>query len=155
MTEPAPPTKAPTPSTTVVPSTAACGCDVTSGGLYHRGTEEAADPRWQDCHTTPASSWLATHADDGAAGADPFRPSGTPGERYVGVVSEVVRIELGVSILQGELIAQEAEAAGLRVQLLRNEHPETGAAFVLGTSALLVAAEHEAEVRELLAEHGY
>jgi hypothetical protein len=79
----------------------------------------------------------------------------TPGELYVGVVSDVVRIELGVSILEGELIAQEAAAAGLRVQLLRNEHPETGAAFALGTCALLVAAEHETEVRELLAEHGY
>ena len=44
-------------------------------------------------------------------------------------MSDVVRIELGVSILQGELIAQEAEAAGLRVELLRNEHPETGAAL--------------------------
>ena len=71
------------------------------------------------------------------------------------IVSDVVRIELGVSILQGELIAQEAKAAGLRVQLLRNEHAETGAAFALGTCALLVAAEHEAEVRELLAQHGY
>ena len=71
------------------------------------------------------------------------------------MVSDVVRIELGVSILKGELIAQEVEAAGLRVQLLRNEHPETGDAFALGTCALLVAAEHEAEVRELLAERGY
>ena len=87
--------------------------------------------------------------------APSIRRSGSPGEQYVGVVSDVIRIELGVSILQGELIAQEAEAAGLRVELLRNEHPETGAAFALGTCALLVAAEHEAEVRELLAEHGY
>jgi hypothetical protein len=70
-------------------------------------------------------------------------------------LSDVVRIELGVSILQGDLIAREAEAAGLRVQLLRNEHPETGAAFALGTCAPLVGAEHEPEVRELLAEHGY
>jgi hypothetical protein len=87
----------------------------------------------------------------------PFPVAGirASGERYVGAVSDVVRIELGVSILQGELIAQDAKAAGLRVQLLRNEHPETGAAFALGTCALLVAAEHEAEVRELLAEHGY
>ena len=77
------------------------------------------------------------------------------GERYVDVVGDVVRIELGVSILEGELIAQQAEAAGLRVQLLRNEHPETGAAFALGSCVLLVAGEHEAEVRELLAEHGY
>ena len=60
-----------------------------------------------------------------------------------------------MSILEAELIAQEAQAAGLRVQLIRNEHPETGAAFALGTAALLVAAEHEVEVRGLLAEHGY
>jgi hypothetical protein len=35
------------------------------------------------------------------------------------------------------------------------QRPETGAAFALGTCALLVAAEHEAKVRELLAEHDY
>jgi hypothetical protein len=70
-------------------------------------------------------------------------------------VSDVIRIELGVSILEGELIGQEAKAAGLRVELLRNEHPETGAAFALGTTALLVAGEDEADVRALLAEHGY
>ncbi len=43
--------------------------------------------------------------------------SRSSGGRYVGTVSDVVRIELGVSILQGELIAREAEAAGLRVRL--------------------------------------
>ena len=75
--------------------------------------------------------------------------------RYVGVVSDVVRIELGVSILEGELIAQEVVAGGLRVELVRNEYPETGAMFALGTCALLVAAEHEAELREFLATHGY
>jgi hypothetical protein len=76
-------------------------------------------------------------------------------ERYVGAVSGVVRIELGVSILQGQLIEQEAKASGLRVELVRNEHPETGAAFALGTCALLVAADDEAEVRDLLSAHGY
>ena len=70
-------------------------------------------------------------------------------------MSDIVRIELGGSILEGELIAQQAAAAGLRVELIRNEHPETGAAFALGSCALLVAAEHETELRELLAEHGY
>lgn len=70
-------------------------------------------------------------------------------------MADVVRIELGVSTWQGELIASEAEAAGLRVRLLRNEHPETGANFALGTCALLVTAEHEAQLRELLAEYGY
>jgi hypothetical protein len=91
----------------------------------------------------------------GAAELDWSAINRSSGERYVGVVTDVVRIELGVSILQGELIAAEAEAAGLRVQLLRNEHPETGAAFALGTCALLVAARDEADVRELIAEHGY
>ena len=69
-------------------------------------------------------------------------------------MSDVIRIELGASIFEGELIAQDLAAAGLRVQLLRNEHPETGAAFALGTCALLVAAEHEEEVREQLAARG-
>lgn len=70
-------------------------------------------------------------------------------------MGDVVRIELGMSTLQGELLAREAEAAGLRVRLLRNEHPETGAIFALGTCALLVAADDEAQVRELLVEYGY
>ena len=93
--------------------------------------------------------------DNDASASVPEPAVGDARDRYVGVVNDVVRIELGMSILQGELIAQEAEAAGLRVQLLRNEHPETGTAFALGTCALLVAAKHEATVRELLAEHGY
>jgi hypothetical protein len=67
-------------------------------------------------------------------------------------VSDVVRIELGNSILEAELIAQLATQAGLHVQLLRNEHPETGAAFALGTAALLVRSDEEAEVRQLLAD---
>lgn len=70
-------------------------------------------------------------------------------------MTDVVRIELGLSILQGELIVQEAAAAGLRVSLLRNEHPETGASFALGTCALLVAADDEDDLRQLLAESGY
>lgn len=81
--------------------------------------------------------------------------SGRPGDGTFGVVSDVVRIELGVSILQDELIAREAAAVGLRVQLLRNGHPEMGAGFALATCALLVAADHEVEVRQLIATHGY
>jgi len=67
-------------------------------------------------------------------------------------VSDVVRIELGQSILEAELIAQFATQAGLHVQLLRNEHPETGAAFALGTAALLVRSDEEADVRQLIAD---
>jgi hypothetical protein len=70
-------------------------------------------------------------------------------------MSDVVRIELGRSILEGELIAQAAAAEGLQVQLIRNEHPETGATFALGTCALLVRRDQEAQLRELLADHHY
>jgi hypothetical protein len=70
-------------------------------------------------------------------------------------MSDVVRIELGSSILQGEMIVQAATAAGIKVQLLRNEHPETGASFALGTCALLVSADDEDDLRQLLVESGF
>ena len=68
---------------------------------------------------------------------------------------DIVRIELGSSILQGEMIVQAATEAGIKVQLLRNEHPETGASFALGTCALLVSADDEEDLRQLLAESGF
>lgn len=70
-------------------------------------------------------------------------------------MSDVVRIEIGSSIFEGEMIVQEAKSAGLRAELLRNEHPETGGFIALGGCAVLVAAEHEAELRDLLATFGY
>ncbi|MGB3733543.1 MAG: hypothetical protein WA964_01205 [Ilumatobacter sp.] len=70
-------------------------------------------------------------------------------------MSDVVRIEVGSSIIEAELIIQEAQAAGLRAELLRNEHPETGGFVALGSCAMLVAAEHESDLRELLATYGY
>lgn len=73
----------------------------------------------------------------------------------VHVVSHVFRIGLGISILRkGRPITQEAAAAGLRVQLLRDEHPETGAASALLTCTVLVAAGHEPDMRKLPAAHG-
>ena len=74
---------------------------------------------------------------------------------YAHIMADVVRIELGASILEGERIVQEANAAGLQVQLLRNEHPETGASFALGSCALLVSAADETDLRHLLADFGY
>jgi len=70
-------------------------------------------------------------------------------------MTEVVRIELGASILEAELIVGEANAVGLKVQLLRNEHPETGGLFALGNCALLVAETDESDLRELLASYGF
>jgi hypothetical protein len=73
----------------------------------------------------------------------------------LGKVNDVVRVELGSSILEGEMIGQAAAAAGLKVELMRNEHPETGALVALGRCALLVAADDEAALRRMLADFGY
>ncbi len=70
-------------------------------------------------------------------------------------MADVVRIELGTSILEADLIVQEATAAGLNVQLLRNDNPETGASFALGSCAVLVAGTDESDMRKLLAESGF
>jgi hypothetical protein len=43
----------------------------------------------------------------------------------------------------------------LQVQLLRNEHPETGSLIALGTCVLLVSRQDEADLRQLLADFGY
>ena len=70
-------------------------------------------------------------------------------------MTDVVRIELGGSIFQAELIHQKAVSEGLRVELLRNEHPETGGSFALGQCALLVHADDEPTVREILDDFGF
>jgi len=70
-------------------------------------------------------------------------------------MTEVVRIELGASILEAELIVGYATTAGLKVQLIRNEHPETGGSFALGNCALLVTETDESDLRELLATYGF
>ncbi len=82
-------------------------------------------------------------------------PFARPIAPYSEHMSDVVRIDLGASIIESERIAQEARAAGLRVELLRNEHPETGGNIALGNCALLVTADHEADLRDLLATFGY
>jgi hypothetical protein len=69
-------------------------------------------------------------------------------------MSEVVRIELGNSLFDAEVIAGALEAEGYRVELVRNEHPETGGFFALGNSALLAFADDEPAIRAWLEEHG-
>jgi hypothetical protein len=68
-------------------------------------------------------------------------------------VSEIVRIELGGTLIDAELVTQSLRSRGIKVELIRNEHPETGGFFALGSSALLVFADDEAQVRALLEEH--
>lgn len=70
-------------------------------------------------------------------------------------MDDIVRIDLGNSIVEGEMIAQTATSAGFSVRLLHNSHPETGGLVALGTCALLVRRDEEAEVREILADFGY
>jgi len=70
-------------------------------------------------------------------------------------MTEVVRIDLGASILEAEVIVGQATTAGLKVQRIRNEHPETGGVFALGNCALLVTESDESDLRELLASHGF
>ncbi|MCP3882623.1 MAG: hypothetical protein GY701_30135 [Sulfitobacter sp.] len=68
---------------------------------------------------------------------------------------DVVRLELGSSILEAELIVQALAEEGITVELLRNEHPGTGAAMALVGCALLVRAEDEPALRTRMAELGY
>jgi hypothetical protein len=68
----------------------------------------------------------------------------------LGVVSDVVRLDLGDDIFKAQLIAAACEADGSRVQLIRNEHPETGAFHALQPSYLLVAADDVARVQEII-----
>lgn len=70
-------------------------------------------------------------------------------------MADIVQIELGSSIVEGELMVQTAVGRGLRVELLRNEHPETGGFFALGNCSMLVHADDEMALREVLGEFGY
>ena len=81
-------------------------------------------------------------------------PAGTvpPGTRQR---REVTQIDLGVSIVEAQVIEQRLRAQGFTVSLLRNEHPETGAFSALGRAALLVLEDEESAVREELAGTGY
>ncbi|MDY7105571.1 MAG: hypothetical protein S0880_30670 [Actinomycetota bacterium] len=70
-------------------------------------------------------------------------------------MSDIVRIDLGASIFEAEILVRSLESDGFTVQLLRNEHPETGGVLALGSSALLVRAAEEEQVRARIAEAGY
>ncbi len=70
-------------------------------------------------------------------------------------MSDIVRLELGSSIPEAELIVQTLAAGGIFVELLRNEDPGLGAATALVGCALLVGADDESTVRSKTAELGY
>jgi hypothetical protein len=65
-------------------------------------------------------------------------------------VSEFVRLDVGDDIFRAELIAAACEAEGLRVQLIRNEHPQTGALRSVQPAFLIVAPEDVARAQEII-----
>jgi hypothetical protein len=65
-------------------------------------------------------------------------------------MSDVVQLDLGDDIFRAQLIFAACEAEGLRVRLIRNEHPETGALHALQPSYLLVAAEDAERAMEII-----
>jgi hypothetical protein len=56
---------------------------------------------------------------------------------------DVVQIELGSSIVEGQMIEHRLKAEGFKVSLLRHEDPHTGEFVALGRCDLLVASEEE------------
>ena len=70
-------------------------------------------------------------------------------------MDEVVRIELGASIIQARLILAEAREAGFTVELLANEDPEMGGLMAVSSCAILAKASEVPELRTLLAYHNY
>ncbi len=70
-------------------------------------------------------------------------------------MTDIVRLELGSSIPEAELIVQTLAADGISAELLRSEDPGLGAATALVGCALLVRADDESVVRSKIAELGY
>jgi hypothetical protein len=55
--------------------------------------------------------------------------------------NQLVRIPVGYDLFQGEVIQAACADAGIKVRLVRNEHPVTGSLIALQPSYLLVRAE--------------
>jgi hypothetical protein len=66
-------------------------------------------------------------------------------------VEDVVQVDLGDDVFTAQVIAAACGAEGLRVQLVRNEHPATGPLLSVQPVYLLVAAEDVERVREIIA----
>jgi hypothetical protein len=66
-------------------------------------------------------------------------------------VGDVVQVDLGDDLFTAQVIAAACEAEGLRVQLVHNEHPATGALLSVQPVYLLVVDEDLPRVREIIA----
>ena len=67
-------------------------------------------------------------------------------------MSDAVRLDLGDDIFRAEVIAAACRADGLRVQLLRNDNPETGGFRSLQPVYLLVLADDVERVQEIISQ---
>jgi hypothetical protein len=65
-------------------------------------------------------------------------------------MSDAVQLDLGNDIFRAEVIAAACRSEGLRVQLLRNDHPETGSFSSLQPVYLLVLADDVARAQEII-----
>ena len=63
---------------------------------------------------------------------------------------DVVRLDVGNDIFQAQVIVAACRSEGLRVELLRNDYPETGLFHSLQPSYLLVRAEDVPRVQEII-----
>ena len=66
-------------------------------------------------------------------------------------MGDVVQVDLGDDLFSAQVIAAACEADGLRVQLVQNEHPATGALLNVQPVYLLVVEEDLPRVREIIA----
>jgi len=67
-------------------------------------------------------------------------------------MSDAVRLDLGDDIFRAEVIAAACRSDGIRVQLLRNDHPETGGFRSLQPVYLLVLADDVERVQEIISQ---
>lgn len=62
----------------------------------------------------------------------------------------IVRVHLGYDLLAAEIVRAAIADAGYDVELVRNEHPETGSFTALSESYLLVRSADLEAVRQII-----
>ena len=65
-------------------------------------------------------------------------------------MSDVARLDVGDDIFRAEVIMAACQSEGFRVELVRNDHPETGGFRSLQPAYLLVRAEDVPRVQEII-----
>jgi hypothetical protein len=66
------------------------------------------------------------------------------------MTDDIVSLDVGDDIFRTQVITAACRSEGLRVELVRNDHPETGGFRALQPSYLLVRAEDVPRVQEII-----